>query len=156
MRKKYIVQLTVAEREALTTLVSTGTAAAYRIKHANILLTADVAGPAWRDARIAEAFGCHERTVENVRRRCVLKGLEAALARKPQVRPSRRPILDGAGEAHLIAVACSAPPEGRARWTLHLLADALVRLDVVESISVPTVRRVLKKTRCSPIARRTG
>ena len=113
-------------------------------------------GPAWPDRQIAEAFSCHPRSVENVRRRLVLEGLDAALERKKQVRPSRPRTLDGQGEAKLIALACSSPPEGRDRWTLKLLADALVELEVVEAISDQTVRRTLKKTNCVRICRTVG
>lgn len=156
MSKKYIVQLTGEERERLGALVSKGKAAAYKIKHANILLKADADGPAWKDKRIADAFGCHVQTVENVRRRFVTQGLQVALGRKRQTRPSRRRKLDGAGEARLIAVACSEPPEGHDRWTLKMLADELVALEVVDSISDQTVRRTLKKTNSSPTGKSAG
>jgi transposase len=156
MNKKYIVRLTDAERERLQALVTKGKAAAYKIKHANILLKGDADGPAWMDKQIAEAFGCHVHTVENVRKRCVLQGLDAALERKKQARPSRERKLDGEGEARLIALACSEPPEGRDRWTLQLLADELVRLEVVDSISAQTVRRTLKKTNFSLTVRSAG
>ena len=156
MQKKYVVRLTTAERTSLEAMVKKGKAAAYKIKHANILLAADVAGPAWPDRQIGEAFSCHPRSVENVRRRLVLEGLDAALERKKQVRPSRPRKLDGKGEAKLIALACSSPPEGRDRWTLKLLADALVELDVVEAVSDQTVRRTLKKTSCVRICRTVG
>jgi len=146
MNKKCIVRLSEQERQELSELVSKGRAAAYKIKHANILLLADADGPGWIDERIAEAVCCHLGTVGNVRRRLVQRGLEGALARKKQKRPSRRRLLHGEGEAQLIALACSEPPEGRARWTLHLLADELVELQVVESISHETVRKTLKKT----------
>jgi transposase len=156
MQKKYVVRLTMAERTSLEAMVKKGKVAAYKIKHANILLAADVTGPAWPDRQIAEALSCHPRSVENVRRRLVLEGLDAALERKKQVRPSRQRTLDGKGEAKLIALACSSPPEGRDRWTLKLLADALVELDVVEAISDQTVRRTLKKTNCVRICRNVG
>ncbi len=156
MRKRYIVELTKAERESLQEKVKKGRMAAYKIKHANVLLAADVRGPGMNDKRIAEAFSCHVCTVENVRRRFVLKGLEAALVRKQQERPSRAPKLDGKGEARLIALACSEPPESRDSWTLELLADKLVRLKVVDSISGQTVRRVLKKTRCGRTCKSVG
>jgi len=146
--KKYVVRLTAKERRELELMVKKGKTVVYKIKHANILLAADVNGPAWPDAKIAEAFSCHPRTVENVRRRLVFEGLEAALQRKPQERPSRERKLDGQGEARLIALACSTPPKGRDRWTLKLLADELVRLDVVDRICDQTVRRTLKKTNC--------
>ena len=146
MNKKYIVRLTDQERQELKELVSKGRAAAYKIRHANILLLADADGPGWSDERIAEAASVHPCTVANVRMRLVERGLEGALARKEQQRPSRERLLDGKKEAELIALACSAPPEGRTRWTLHLLADRLVELEVVESISHETVRQTLKKT----------
>jgi len=149
MNKKYVVRLTDDERQRLRTLTQTGRVAAYKVRHGQMLLQADAEGPGWTDARIAEGIGCHVRTVENVRRRFVLRGLEAALDRKKQCRPSRERVLDGEGEAQLIALACGPAPEGRSRWTLSLLADALVALEVVESIAVQTVRRTLKKTRCS-------
>jgi transposase len=147
-RKKYLVTLTPEERQHLTGLVSAGKRSARTITRARILLKADQAdgGPDWDDARIAEALGCGHRTVERVRERFVERGLEAALVHKPQDRPSRERTLDGAAEARLIAVACSQPPTGRACWTLKLLADKLVELEVVESISDETVRRALKKT----------
>lgn len=146
MAKKYIVGLAPEERDELTILVRKGKTQAYRIKHANILLAVDADGPAWSDEQTAEAFGCHVQTVSNVRQRFVEQGLTAALERKKQVAPSRQRKLDGEQEARLIALACSAPPDGRARWTLQLLADQLVALAVVETISDQTVRRTLKKT----------
>jgi hypothetical protein len=154
--KKYIVRLTEEERRELRAMVKKGRVAAYKIRHANILLKADADGPNWTDTRIAEAFGCHPRTVENVRRRCVLEGLEAAIVRKRQKKLSRERKLDGEGEARLFTIACSEAPEGRDRWTLELLAGELVRLRVVESICNQTVRRTLKKTRSSRTARSAG
>jgi len=154
--KKYVVRLTGGEREELGAMVKKGRAAAYKIRHANILLKADADGAAWTDTRIAEAFGCHRGTVENVRRRCVLEGLEAAIVRKRQKTLSRERKLDGEGEARLIAIACSQPPDGRDRWTLELLAGELVRLKVVDSICDQTVRRTLKKTRSSRTLRSAG
>jgi len=146
--KRYLVELTADEREHLQQLVSSGRRSARTLTRARILLKADQApgGPAWHDGRIAEALGCGRRTVERVRQRLVEEGLEAALSHKPQARPSVQPKLDGAGEARLIALACSQPPDGRDGWTLQLLADRLVELRVVESMSYETVRRVLKKT----------
>ena len=144
--KKYIVRLTEEERRELCAMVKKGRVAAYRIKHANILLKADIDGPGWTDVRIADAFGCHSRTVENVRRRIVMQGLDAAIARKRQDHPSRERKLDGEGEARLVTIACSEAPDGRDSWTLQLIADELVRLKVVDSISDQTVRRALKKT----------
>ena len=146
MEKKYIVRLTDEERGQLRDLVSKGRVQAYKIKHANILLKADVEGPCWIDEAIAEAFGCHKGTVEGIRKRFVLQGLEAALERKKREHPPRQKILDGEKEARLIALSCSQPPEGQSRWTLELLADKLVELRVVERVSYQTVRRTLKKT----------
>lgn len=147
--KKYRVTLTVEERETLSDLIRAGKSSAQVQAHARILLKADQAegGPAWPDARIAEAFDVGVATVERVRRRFVELGTEAALRRKPQDRPSRAPKLDGAAEAQLVALACSAPPEGRESWTMRRLADKLVELHVVESIAPETVRTTLKKTR---------
>jgi transposase len=146
MNKKYIVRLTPEERDHLEEFVSKGRRAAYKIKHANILLKADADGPRWADEAIAQAFSVHEHTVRNVRQRFVERGMDAAIERKKQDAPSRKPILDGEKQAHLLAMACSQPPEGYARWTLQLLAEEMVRLEVVERISYETVRRALKKT----------
>ena len=146
MRKRYIVRLTDEEREDLTQLVSKGKAAARKLRRARVLLKADADGPAWADRRIAEALDVGTRMVENIRRRSVEEGLEAALNRKKRCRPPREKILDGEKEAKLIAMCCGKPPEGRARWTLRLLAGNMVELDIVESISYETLRRTLKKT----------
>jgi hypothetical protein len=150
-QKKYLVTLSPDERSQLHELLSAGRRSARTLTRAHILLKADQAdgGPTWDDARIADAFGCGLRTVERVRQRFVETGMDAALVHKPQDCPSRTPILDGAAEARLIAVACSTPPQDRVAWTLNLLADKLVELEVVESVSRDTVRRVLKKTRSS-------
>lgn len=156
MRKKYIVRLTPEERQELLALVKRGKGTPSKIKRAQILLAADVDGPCWQDGRIAEAYHCHRTTPENVRRRFVQEGLEAALERRIQERPSRERKLDGKGEARLISLACGKPPKGRSYWTLDLLADELVRLRVVDSISGQTVRRTLKKTNCSLIGRSAG
>jgi transposase len=146
--KKYRVTLTAEERRGLQELIASGKAAAKRLAHARILLKADAApdGPGWADDRIAEAVDVSVATVERVRRRFVEHGLEAALVRKPQDRPSRLPKLDGRAEAHLVALACSKPPGGRNEWTMQLLADKLVELRIVDSISDETVRRTLQKT----------
>ena len=147
--KKYKVTLTPEERQQLRQLISAGKASAKKLAHARILLKADAAeaGPAWPDARIAQAVEVSVATVERVRERFVEQGLEAALVRKPQDRPSRQRKLDGAAEARLIALACSRPPEGRVCWTMQLLADKLVELQVVDSVCDETVRRVLQKTK---------
>ena len=147
MNKKYIVRLSNEERRQLTELTSKGKAAAYKIRHAHILLKADADGSAWTDAKIAESFSVSVNTVLGVRQRMVEQGLEAALNRKQQDRPSRAPLWDGAGQARLIALRCSEPPAGHARWTLRLLADQAVALEIVEAISHETVRQALKKMR---------
>lgn len=145
MNKKYIVRLSPEERKGLEITIKKGKGTARRIKHANILLKADVNTSSWTDERIADAFSVHPMTVRNARERLVLEGLDAALNPKPRAIPPRERILDGAGEARLIALACSAPPEGRTRWTLHLLAGKLVELNIVDAISYETVRQALKK-----------
>jgi hypothetical protein len=147
MRKKYIVTLTEDERQHLTTLISTGKGAARRLAHARILLKADQGpgGPAETDTTIAAAVEVSRPTVERVRARFVEEGLEAAL----NPRPSQReyvPKIDGAAEAHLVALACGTPPAGHARWSLRLLASKVVELEIVESVSHETVRHCLKKT----------
>jgi transposase len=149
--KKYRVTLTAEERLQLHQLIAADKAAAKKLAHARILLKADAApgGPAWTDERIAEAFEVNRTTVERLRQRFVEQGLAAALVRKQQDRPSRERKLDGAGEARLVALACSDPPAGRSAWTLQLLADKLVELQVVDSICDETVRQVLKKTNSS-------
>ena len=148
-KKRYIVRLTPQERKQLEDLVSKGKTQAYRIRHAHILLKADADGPAWLDRQITEAFSCNRSTVEGIRKRFVMEGLDSALERKKRAKPPTERILDGAKEARLIALACSEPPAGRSRWTLHLLADELVALNIVEKISYRTVQRTLKKTNLS-------
>ncbi len=147
MVKKYRVELRVEEQEELKALVSKGRAAAYKQTHARILLLSDenqAEGP-MMDQEIARVLKVGTATVERVRRRGVAEGVEAALGRKEQLN-RRAKKLDGQGEAHLIALACSPPPEGRVSWTLQMLADGLVEREIVESISDETVRRTLKKT----------
>jgi transposase len=146
MNKKYIVRLTATEREQLVSMASKGKAGAKKITHAHVLLKVDADGPSLTDEEVAEMFGVHENTVRSIRERFVMEGLESALNRKKRVKPPREPKLDGAGQARLTALACSTPPPGRARWTLRLLGDRLVELKVVESISMETVRKALKKT----------
>jgi transposase len=147
--KKYIVRLEAAERVRLEQLIRVGKTAAYRIRHANILLAVDEspAGAKMKDAAAAQAFGVSVRTVELLRERLVEEGLDVALERKKQVRPSIEPMFDGEKEAKLIALACGPKPEGRVRWTLELLAGRAVALKIVERCSPQTVMRVLKKTR---------
>lgn len=146
MPKRYIVRLSEEEQQYLQDLVSIGKSAAYKIKHANILLNIDVNGAGWTDEQAASAFSCHRNTVANLRQRLVEQGLEAALQRKPQQTPSRQPVCDGDSEAKLIALRCGEPPVGYARWTLRLLADKVVEQEIVPAICHETVRQVLKKT----------
>lgn len=150
MHKRYRVKLIDEERAYLEHLLGQGTAAARTLTHARILLKADegVAGPGWTDERIAEAFDVNRSTVERVRQRCVEESFDAALRPRPsrQVHPRK---LDGAQEAHLVALACSPAPTGQKRWTLQLLADTLVELEIVDRISSETVRATLKKTTSS-------
>jgi transposase len=148
---KWVVRLNATEREALETVLATPRAAAERVLRARVLLKADEGerGPGWSDAKIADAFEIGISKIQRLRQRLVEEGVAAALLRhpSPQARPRK---LDGAQEARLVTVACSAPPAGRARWTLQLLADQLVRLKVVDTISDETVRVTLKKMRSSP------
>ena len=145
--KVYRVKLMPEERAHLQDMVSKGKAAARTLTHARILLKADegVDGPRLTDDEIAEALDVNRSTVERVRIRCVEEGFEAALRPRPsrQLRPRK---LDGVQEAHLVALACSPSPKGRVRWSLRLLADKLVELEIVDDISHETVRQMLKKT----------
>jgi transposase len=151
--KKYVVELTSQERKQLEGLIKKGKVAGYKIRHAQMLLKADQGrqGPGWPDKQIAEAFGAHLTTVERLRKRFVEEGLEAALERHKRQNYTRK--LDGEAEARLIAIACSEPPEGRNEWTLRLLADRLVALSVVDSISHMTVKRTLEKKRTQALAK---
>ncbi len=146
MNKKYIVRLSDQERLTCTEVIKKLKGTSQKVRHAHMLLKADADGPAWNDAKIADAFDCRVQTVENVRKRLVTQGLERALNNKKRQTPPRPPLLDGQGEATLISLRLGKPPAGYGRWTLHLLADELVALEVVESISHETVRRTLKKT----------
>jgi len=150
MKKKYVVTLTEQERGALRALISSGKGAARKLSHARILLKADssAGGPGWADAAISAGVDVGTATAERVRKRFVEEGLEAALTPRPSSRQRPRK-LDGDGEAHLIALTCSESPAGHARWTLRLLADGMVALEYVDSLSYQTVRRVLKKTSSS-------
>ena len=149
--KRFKVTLTTDERETLRDLIAAGKGAARKLIHARILLKADASddGLHWPDWRIADALEIHVSMVERVRQRFVEQGFDAALERKQRETPARPPKLDGRAEARLIALACSPPPEHRATWTMQLLADKLVELEVVDSISDETVRKALKKTKLS-------
>ena len=146
MNKKYIVRLTDEERKICGQVVKEEKGASEKLRRAQILLKADVDGPAWKDEKICEAMGCRARTVENVRRQLVEECFEAALVRKKRANPPTPSILDGTTEAKLIAMRLGKPPAGYGRWSLRLLADQLVELEVVDSISPETVRKILKKT----------
>jgi len=144
--KYYLVELSGEERKQLKQLINTGKAAAYKQRHARVLLLADEGpdGLKMRDVEIAKAVGCGRVTVERIRKRLVMEGFEAALQRKSVDHSSRR-LLDGDAEAKLVTLACSKPPDGRNSWTLRLLADKIVELKVVEHCSKDTVHRCLKK-----------
>jgi transposase len=150
MEKRYRVTLTEDERQALQSMVSAGKAAARKLVRARILLLADQAdgGPGKLDPEIADALGCGRATIGRTRKQFVEEGIEAALNPKRTTRIYERR-LDGKAEAHLVAIACGAPPEGRARWTLRLLADRMVGLGYVESVSHEAVRQTLKKMNSS-------
>jgi hypothetical protein len=146
MNKKYIVRLSDAERQTCLDVVKQLKGTSQKVRRAHILLKADADGPAWTDVRIAEAYHCRVQTVENVRMTLVTDGFEAALERKQRATPPTPPLLDGAKEAQLIALRLGKPPAGYGRWTLRLLADRLVELEIVDAISPETVRQTLKKT----------
>jgi transposase len=146
MKKKYLVRLSAKERQDLTDLIRKGKVAAYRRTHAQILLLADEGedGPGHQDKEVAERVGVNHRTVSRLRQRCVERGLDAALEREPRKRERSR-VLDGDGEAQVIALMCGEPPAGQSRWTLNLLSHRVVELGIVESVSHETIRQVLKK-----------
>lgn len=152
MKKKYSVVLTETQREELYKLIAAGTAPARKLTHARVLLKADQSpqGPGWVDERIADAVEVSQPTISRIRKQYVEEGLEAALNRRAPNREYHRK-LDGEHEARLIALACSEPPLGQARWSLRLLADKLVELEVVPEVSYQTVGRILKKTSSSRI-----
>lgn len=146
MNKKFIVRLSDEERGVCQEVIKKLKGSSQKVRRAQILLKADADGPGWIDGRIAEAFNCRVQTIENLRKRLVTEGFELALEGKKRLEPARTPRLDGEGEAKLIAMRLGKPPAGYGHWTLHLLADELVSLEVVDSISHETVRKVLKKT----------
>src|SRR6202171_5884254 len=146
MNKKFIVRLSDEERAFCQEIVKKLKGSSEKVKRAQILLKADADGPGWPDLKIAEAFDCTVRTVENLRERLVTAGIDAALERKKRATPPTPPKLDGVGEAKLIAMRLGKPPAGYGRWSLQLLADELVVLEVVDSICPETVRKTLKKT----------
>ena len=146
MNKKYIVRLSEQERQSCTDVIAKLKGTSQKVRRAQIMLKADADGPSWTDARIAEAFNCRLQTIENLRKRCVTESFELALDGKKRETPPTQPLLDGKGEAKLISMRLGKPPAGYGRWSLQLLADELVALDVVDSISHETVRKTLKKT----------
>jgi hypothetical protein len=156
--KRYVVKLSGEERRQLETLVRKGKSPARRLLKARILLKADVseAGEGWSDSRIIEALDASPSMVYRVRKQLVEEGLEAVLSRKQRATPAVPPIFDGEKEAKLIALACSKPPKGRARWTLRLLENKVVELGIVDRASDSTIGRTLKKTLSSPIADSNG
>lgn len=146
MLKKYIVRLTDEEREALQRVVGKFKGSSQKVRRAQVLLKADADGPGWTDARIAEAFGCRTKTVENIRERFVTAGFQITLDGQPRLKPPCPKLLDGEQEAKVIALRLGPPPPGFANWSLRLLAERVVALEIVGSISHETVRRTLKKT----------
>jgi hypothetical protein len=145
MNKKYIIRLTDEERNVCQAVVKKLKGSSEKVRRAQILLKADADGPCWRDVRIAEAFDCRVQTVENLRKRLVMEGFERALERKKRQEPPKACKLDGETEAKLIAMRLGRPPAGYGHWTLQLLAEEMVALEIVESISYETIRRTLKK-----------
>jgi len=158
MSPRYRVTLTEQERNELEVLTKQGRINARKFIHARALLLCDAgdSGPAWKVADAAEALGITNRTIEHIKKQFVEEGLEAALDRKPLEKPPREIEFDGAFEARLIALACSDVPDGRARWTVRLLADKVVELKISEHVSHMTVQRILKKTNLNLISASTG
>jgi Homeodomain-like domain len=146
MQKKYIVRLTDQERNELVEIVKRLKGTSQKVRRAQILLKADANGPNWTDQRIAEAFSCRTKTVENVRQRLVERGFEETLNGAKRTMPPTAKLLDGEQEAQIIALRLGPPPQGYANWTLRLLARKVVELEIVESVSHETIRRTLKKT----------
>jgi homeodomain-containing protein len=146
MQKKYVVRLTDVERETLNLVLKKKRVSSQRVRRAQILLKADADGPHWTDAEVADAFNCRTKTVENIRQRLVTEGFEWTLDGRPK-RRVRGKVLDGEQEAKIIALRLGQPPKGFANWTLRLLAEQAVTLEIVESVSHETLRRTLKKTR---------
>ena len=146
MQKKYVVRLTDTERETLRSVVKKLSGSSQKVRRAQVLLKADVDGPSWTDSRITDAFGCRINTVEKIRQRLVTEGFDVTLNGKPRETPPRQKLLDGEQEAKVIALRLSKPPKGFANWSLRLLAEKVVELSIVESVSYETVRQTLKKT----------
>ncbi len=145
MEKKYIVRLSDEEREILGAIIRTLKGSSQKVKRAQILLKSDADGPNWTDAKIAEAFSCRTQTVEGIRQRLVTEGFEVTLCGQKRDQPPRPKLLDGEQEAKVIALRLGPPPKGFANWSLRLLAEKVVELELVGSISHETVRQTLKK-----------
>ena len=143
--KKYVVRLTDAERDTLRQIVGKFKGSSQKVRRAQVLLKSDADGPDWTDAKIADAFGCRTQTVENLRERFVTQGFELTLNGQPRLKPPREKLLDGHQEAKVIALRLGSPPPGFSNWTLRLLAERVVALEIAQSISYETVRRTLKK-----------
>ena len=145
MKKKYIVRFSAEERIILEEIIKKFKGSSQRVRRAQILLKADIDGPNWTDQKIADAFDCRRQTVENVRECLVIDGFELALNGKKREGPPHKKLLDGQQEAKVIALRLGSPPDGFANWSLRLLAEQVVELEIVDSISHETVRRTLKK-----------
>ena len=146
MDKKYVVRLTDEERSVLRVVVKKFTGSSEKVRRAQVLLAADADGPHWTDKRIAEAYTCRTKTVENIRQRLVSEGFDIVLNGKKRESPPRRKALDGEQEAKVIALRLGQPPPGYTNWSLRLLAEHVVELGIVDSISHETLRKTLKKT----------
>ncbi len=146
MEKRYIVRLTNEERLSLRSVIKKLSGLSQKVRRAQVLLKADADGPNWTDKRIAEAFSCRTKTVENIRQRLVTEGFDVALNRKNRETPPRDKRLNGEQEAKVIALRLGVPPKGFANWSLRLLAEKVVELEIVDSVSHETVRQTLKKT----------
>lgn len=146
MEKKYIVRLTDEERNTLKIVIKKLKGSSQKVRRAQVLLAADADGPNWTDQKIADAYSCRTKTVENIRQRLVTDGFDITLNGKKRESPPRKKCLDGEQEARVIALRLGKPPEGFANWSLRLLADQVVELGIVDSISHETLRRTLKKT----------
>lgn len=146
MKKKYIVRLNDQERQELQAVIKKLSGTSQKVRRAQILLKADADGPGWTDARIAEAFGCRTKTVENIRQRLVENGFRETLDGKKRQKPPTEKLLDGKQEARIIATRLGPPPKGYANWSLRLLARKVVELEIVDAVSSATLCRMLKKT----------
>jgi hypothetical protein len=144
--KKYIVRLSTEEKNILENVIKKSKGGSQKAKRAHILLKADINGPNWNDEKIAEAYGCRIRTIENVRKRLVIEGFEITLSGKRPLKPPREKLLSGEQEAQLIAMRLGSPPAGYGSWTLKLLQNQMIELEIVDTISHETIRQTLKKT----------